>query len=296
VHGLHSSSLLAALLLVIAGVAKNPGPAIQQGFINAHSIVNKGPLLQDMITSHNLDTLAVCDTWIIDDDPDVITLDAVPTGYSVAHVPRRSATARTRGGGLCIIHRDSITAKSHPLQRSLNYSSFECQLVTLHVGGLRSTADDVTFVVIYRPPPKMSKQPTKKPSSSSTSIASFIDELSDLLVKVGDVIDADRFVMCGDFNCPGVDSTSVRGDLSSLLDAHGLQQFVKAATRRTAGRSSNVESFLDLVIGSASSKRIQQVAVQSTYDVSDHELVTWPFVTANRPRQVIVVNECKEMS
>jgi len=180
-HGLHSSSLLAALLLVIAGVAKNPGLAIQQGFINAHSIVNKGPLLQDMITSHNLDTLAVCETWIIDDDPDVIKLDAVPAGYSVAHVPRRSATARTKGGGLCIIHRDSITIKSHPLQRSLNYSSFECQLATLHVGGPVSTADDVTFVVIYRPPPKPLKQPTKKPSSSSSSIASFIDELSDLV-------------------------------------------------------------------------------------------------------------------
>ena len=89
--------------------------------------------------------------------------------------------------------------------------------------------------------------------------------------------------MCGDFNCPGVDSTSVRGDLSSLLDAHGLQQFVNASTRRT----SNVESLLDLVIGSSSSKRIQQVAVQSTYDVSDHELVTWSLVSANRPRRQV---------
>src|SRR5208282_5347469 len=63
-------------------------------------------------------------------------------------------TVRTRGGGLCIIHRDSITMKSHPLQRSLNYSSFECQLVTLHVGGPGSTAGDVTIAVIYRPPTK----------------------------------------------------------------------------------------------------------------------------------------------
>src|SRR5208282_908312 len=192
-------------------------------------------------------------------------------------------TVRTRGGGLCIIHRDSITAKSHSLQRSLSYSSFECQLVTLHVGGPGSTAGDVTIAVIYRPPPKKSKQPIKTPSSSPTSIASFVDELSDLLVKVGDVIDADQLAMCGDFNCPGVDSTSVRGDLPSLLDAHGLQQVVNASTRRT----SNVESLLDLVIGSSSSKRIQQVAVQSTYDVSDHGLVTWSLVTADRPlRQV----------
>src|SRR5208282_5351344 len=110
---LHSTSLLAALLLVMAGVAKHPGPAIQQGFINAHSIVNKGPLLQDMITSHNLDTLTVCETWIIDDDPNVITLDAVPAGYSVAHVPGWSATARTRGGG--VFPRRYKTASVTPL-------------------------------------------------------------------------------------------------------------------------------------------------------------------------------------
>ena len=122
----------------------------------------------------------------------------------------------------------------------MTYSSFECQLSTLHIGGSRSTADDVTIAVIYRPP------------SSTTGIASFLDELSDLLVKIGDVIDADRLVMCGDFNCPGVDSASVRSDLLSLLDAHGLQQFVKAPTRRNL----NVANLLDLVIGSASSKRI----------------------------------------
>ena len=97
---------------------------------------------------------------------------------------------------------------------------------------------------------------SKQPFSPTTSFASFIDDLSDLLAKLGDIIDAERLVMCGDLNCSGVDSTPVHGDLSSLLDTHGLQQFVNTSTRRT----SSVASLLDLVIGSASSKRIQQVA------------------------------------
>lgn len=267
--GLRSMPLITALLLVMSGVETNPGPAIQQGFVNARSIVNKGPLLQDMITSHNLDILAVCETWIVDDDPAVIKLDAVPAGYSVAHLPRMSATVRTRGGGLCIIHRDSITVKSHPLQQSLIYPSFECQLSTLHVGGSKLAADDVIIAVIYRPP--------------STSVASFVDDLSDLLVKVGDFIAADRLIMCGDFNCPGVVSTSVCVELSSLLDVHELQQFVNSPTRRV----SSAASLLDLVIGSASSKRISQVAVMSTHGVSDHELLTWSFIMNIRPRRQV---------
>ena len=88
-------------------------------------------------------------------------------------------------------------------------------------------------------------------------------------------------------------STSVRDNLLSLLDAHGLQQFVKAATHRATGRSSSVKSLLDLVIGSASSKRIQHVSVQS-----DHELyiVTWSLVTTNRPRRQVLINRFRNLN
>jgi endonuclease/exonuclease/phosphatase family metal-dependent hydrolase len=128
-------------------------------------------------------------------------------------------------------------------------------LATLRAG----KADDVTIAVIYRPP-----------SMSFDSIESFLDDLSDLLLKLGDVIEADRLVLCGDFNCPGSNSTSIRTDLSSLLDAHGLQQFVTTATRRTL----NIENPLDLVIGGAASTRIRQVGALSSHGVSDHDLVT----------------------
>ena len=208
-------SLLVVLLLLRAGVETNPGPSIKQGVLNARSIVNKGQLILDLISTHRLDTLAVCETWIVDDDLDVIKLDAVPQGYAILHVPRPSASSRNRGGGLCFIHRGSIAFKSHSLQCSLHYMTFESQLLTLTVSGSRSTpADVITFVVIYRPL-----------SSSSTSLTSFLDELCDLLVQLGDVIDADRLVICGDFNCAGVNSTSIHADLTSLLVAHDLQQF-----------------------------------------------------------------------
>ena len=169
------SSLLSAVLLIIAGIETNPGPdAIKIGLLNARSVVNKGPLVQDIIISHHLDLLAVTETWITHDDPDAVKLDAAPTDYTISHLPRPTATVRNRGGGTCIIHRKSIAVK----QQSLHYRSFECQLVSVKMSG-RSAASTEMFslAVIYRPP--------------SSSLTAFYDELSDFLTQAGTDIDAD---------------------------------------------------------------------------------------------------------
>ena len=68
----------------------------------------------------------------------------------------------------------------------------------------------------------------------------------------------------------------------SLLDTHGLHQFVSTATRRTAAGSS---SLLDVVIANRTTRRLQQLAVQHTHDVSDHDLVTWLFTVKRRPKR-----------
>ena len=75
-------------------------------------------------------------------------------------------------------------------------------------------------------------------------------------------------------------SPDVSSDLVSLLDTHGLCQFVSTATRRTAAGSS---SLLDVVIANRTTRRLQQLAVQPTHDVSDHDLVTWLFSVKRRP-------------
>jgi hypothetical protein len=171
---------------------------------------------------------------------------------------------------LCFIHRGAIVVKQHPLQRTLQCTTFECQLLNLHVGGAKSSND--IMVVVYRPP-----------SLSSANMWAFIDELSDVLVQLGDVIEADQFVMCGDFNCPGDNSTSIHADLSSLLDTHGLQQSVKTATRRAP----TVSNVLDQLISRSMSAVIQNVSAQPSHEVSDHDLVTWTLATRERPsRQV----------
>ena len=106
-----------ALLLLIAGIEPNPGPqTFIIGSLNVRSIVQRGPLIQDLVMSHNLHANAVCDSWIVRDDPDAVEFDVVPSGFRVHQVPRSTATRRSRGGGLCFIHRDTIKVEPHPLQ------------------------------------------------------------------------------------------------------------------------------------------------------------------------------------
>ena len=146
------SSALTAVLLVIAGIETNPGPAaVKMGLLNARSMVNKGSLVQDIIVSHNLDVLDVTETWITRDDPEAVKLDAVPADYVIIHLPRPTATVRSRGGGVCIIHRNTIAVKRHPLQQP--FHSFECQLLSVKTsGGTAANAETWSLAIIYRPP------------------------------------------------------------------------------------------------------------------------------------------------
>ena len=261
-----------AILLLRSGIEAEPGPCINFGFVNAQSVVNKGALVIDLIESQcpKLDMLAVCESYVVNDDPDVIKFGCLPSGFRVVHRPRPKATRSTRGGGVCIIYRDTMTVQCHQLQRVVDqYKSFECLLVSVDVnGGNRATKDCDTVAIIYRPP-----------SSSQVSFENFYNDLSDLLLKVGDAIDTHRFLAFGDFNCGGDEPTLIRSERTTLLNSHGLQQHVSSATRTTSTSS----SLLDLVINSTGSKRVSHVEVKPTHRVSDHDLVTGAIETRTRP-------------
>ena len=156
------------------------------------------------------------------------------------------------------------------MQKSFQYTSFECQLLTVSIGQA-GVADGITIAIVYRPP--------------STSTTLFYEELSDMLTRLSDVIDGDRFIACGDFNCGGDDSNSIRSDLESVFDLHCLHQHVPRATR---GRSSSSEALLDLVVARLGSNRISQLDVHSTHEVSDHDLITWSLATRSLPPRKII--------
>ena len=90
-------SFIAFLLLT---VETNPGPGtVTFGFLNAAGASRKGALIEDVISEHKLDALAVCETWIRHDAPDAVKQDlAPPSCYRVLHCHRQSNFG-TRGGG-----------------------------------------------------------------------------------------------------------------------------------------------------------------------------------------------------
>src|SRR5664279_1373440 len=111
-----SAAVFVALLLLVAGVEANPGPSpygspsaavtadrsVQFGLFNARSAVRKAASIRDIIGQYKLDVVALTESWMRSDDPDAITMDVAPPGYSVLHA-FRDATAdgrRTRGGGI----------------------------------------------------------------------------------------------------------------------------------------------------------------------------------------------------
>jgi len=175
-------------------------------------MVNKGSLVQDIIV------LAITETWITPDDPDAVKLDTAPADYIIIQLPHPTATVRSRGGVVFIIHQNTykkiyiqiyiapktvrtnlIAVRRHPLQQSLH--SFECQLLSIKTsGGTAANAETWSLAIIYRP--------------LSSSLIAFYDELSDLLTHVGADIDADKFITCGDVNCP---SSAASLDVSSDL-------------------------------------------------------------------------------
>src|SRR5208282_3820408 len=264
------SASLVALLLLRSGLQINPGPpTLNIASINMNSVVQKDALVIDLINNHRIDALAVCETKIAPNDPAAIKQDCVPNGYNILHLPRPTATERTRGGGLCFIYRsDRMTVKRHRLQNVVKFKSFECQMLSINPTRDNS-AGGITVAIIYRPP--------------SSSTVEFYDDLSEMLDKLGDVIDTDRLVASGDFNCGGASPPSVSTDLQTVFDTHGLRQFVESPTRRTA----DVSNLLDRVVGRVGSDRISRVAVQPSH-VSDHDLVTWTLSTKTKPTRRLV--------
>jgi len=124
------SSVIALLLLLSGSVHVNPGPPIRFATLNIRSARNKAAVLHDLIADHDLDIVALCETWIRKDDPPAIADDIAPEGFSVVHVlrPAKSTMSRNVGGGLAVVARDALGLRQRRLPAA-SRSTLEAQLV-----------------------------------------------------------------------------------------------------------------------------------------------------------------------
>ena len=153
--------------------------------------------------------------------------------------------------------------------------SFELQLLLMSPAGEPS----VVIANIYKPP--------------KSSKLQFLDELSDLLTLCGNFIGKDKFILCGDFNCPSDDSqTEIDSALQSVFDIHGLTQHVRTPTRVTP----TVSNILDLIVTSSSHPScISRVNVSDSKGISDHDLVTCHIATNIKPSRRVINYEFRSL-
>jgi hypothetical protein len=80
-------------------------------------VSGKIALIHNIIADHDVDFLALSETWFTTDTPMSIMNDIAPApGYLSLHVPRPLGSGgASRGGGLSVVYGDSVVVRCHPL-------------------------------------------------------------------------------------------------------------------------------------------------------------------------------------
>jgi hypothetical protein len=192
-------------------------------------------LIHDVIRDHHLDLIAVTETWMFSDEPDAVAHDIAPDGFRVLHACRGKSTDTHRGGGIAIIHRESIDLVTADIGRFCEFEHLSVKL--------RSSTAPSQITCIYRQPAAVSN--------------AFCEDLSDLFEQL--LLSGQRQVVCGDFNCPGKDGTQLDDRLQEVLSCYNQLQLVTQSTHQAG-------NLLDLVI-------VPDQAEEFVCDVSVHSLL-----------------------
>ena len=107
---------------------KNGISHLQISLLNTRSVCNKATLLCEHIIDKALDIFVMTETWLKDSDSPVID-DLCPSGY-VFMGESRSTTQKTRGGGVGVVYRDSLSGQIVRIPTP-SYRSFESMALKL---------------------------------------------------------------------------------------------------------------------------------------------------------------------
>ena len=147
--------------------------------INAQSIRNKTLPIKDYVVEHNLDILALTETWLNpDNSDDQIIGDFIPAGYSFLHIPRE-----TRGGAVGLLFKNEFNAKQSTENRNTIYRSFEFLEISLQ------SSSHSLLIVVYRP---------GSSNGNKLSPEFFCEEFCNLLEHY--TTDLSKLLIVGDFN------------------------------------------------------------------------------------------------
>jgi hypothetical protein len=211
------------------------------GLLNARSVVNKSEGICDHVIDYNLDIIGITETWLTQHS-DVELKAICPPGYSISHAPR----CGRRGGGVAIMHRDSIHLTVQPPYKTKSFESLEAMLT------ISSTS--VRLVILYRPPPSKVNKTTK---------VQFTEDFSTYLETLS--CSSGKLIIAGDFNFP-MDNQSHPDtkSMNDLFESSGLVQHVNDSTHMSG-------HMLDLVLSKPHDQLITSTKVSTL--ISDHHAI-----------------------
>ena len=209
------------MLLLSGDIALNHGP-INFGFVNCHSIRNKGHLIDDTIVSNNLDILALAETHIHISDTESLLKSVTPPGFQLIHRPRTTG----RGGGVGFLTRKNLPAKTVDAPTHSTFKSIAISIVT----------HSKLFVVacVYCTPGSCS--------------SAFLD---DFLFFCGFLT---SLIICGDFNVHVYTDSIDQQKFLNLLDTSNLAQNVNKPTHLHG-------HILDVILSPCDSSFVSNVTV-----------------------------------
>lgn len=181
---------------------KSQTAVIRLGLLNVRSLGNKSFLVNDIISSNNLNFFLLTETWMDTSNNTAILNETSPPNYSFLSSLRECR----KGGEIAAIFRNIF----HCAQMSFGtFESFE------YLSLIIKSKPNVLLTIIYRPP------------KASRSL--FITELGGLLSII--CRDLNIPLLAGDFNIHMDNHTDkYANELSALLETFGLTQHVKEPT------------------------------------------------------------------
>ena len=141
------------------------GTCLTAALLNSQSARNKVDLIGEAVIEHDIDILALTETWLTNTPKDeYYTKELSFSGYKLLNVPRPGGGGH--GGGVAIIHKDGLSAQI-VATTGAGYTTFEhCDVQFTNNSGL------LNIIVVYRPPPS---------KRNGHTVGAFLDEFRSLL-------------------------------------------------------------------------------------------------------------------
>ena len=136
------------------------GTCLTAALLNSQSARNKVDLIGEAVIEHDIDILALTETWLTNTPKDeYYTKELSFSGYKLINVPRLGGGGH--GGGVAIIHKDGLSAQI-VATTGAGYTTFEhCDVQFTNNSGL------LNIIVVYRPPPSRGMATRSVPSLMS---------------------------------------------------------------------------------------------------------------------------------